>query len=143
MPATKSKTTETFSAEEKAAMRERAKEAKAQQSAVEAEAEVRAKIAELPEPDRAIAERLHTLITDAAPELAARTWYGMPAYARNGKIVCFFKPASKFSSRYATFGFEEEARLDDGTIWPTSWAITELTPAGEAEIAAVVKKAVS
>ena len=140
MAATKTKP-ESFSAEEKAAMRERAKEAKAQQSLAEAAAEVVAKIAELPEPDRSMAQRLHQLITAAAPQLDPRTYYGMPAYARNGKVVAFFKPASKFSSRYATFGFEEAARLDDGEMWPTSYALTELTKAAEEQIVALVKKA--
>jgi uncharacterized protein YdhG (YjbR/CyaY superfamily) len=134
---------ESFSADEKAAMRERAKEAKAQLTAAEGEAEVRSKIAEMSEPDRSIAQRLHELITAAAPHLTVRTYYGMPAYARNGKVVAFYKPAEKFKSRYATFGFEEEARLDDGEIWPTSWALTKLTPAAEQQIVDLVKKAAS
>jgi uncharacterized protein YdhG (YjbR/CyaY superfamily) len=134
---------ESFSADEKAAMRERAKEAKAQLTAAEGAAEVRAKIAEMSEPDRSIAQRLHELITAAVPELTVRTYYGMPAYARNGKVVAFYKPAEKFKSRYATFGFEEEARLDDGEMWPTSWALTKLTPAAEQQIVALVKKAAS
>ncbi len=134
---------ETFSADEKAAMRERAKEAKAQQTAAEGEAEVRSKIAEMSEPDRSIAQRLHALITAAVPQLTVRTYYGMPAYARNGKVVAFYKPAEKFKSRYATFGFEEEAHLDDGEMWPTSWALTKLTPAAEEQIVALVKKAAS
>jgi uncharacterized protein YdhG (YjbR/CyaY superfamily) len=134
---------ESFSADEKAAMRERAKEAKAQLTAAEGEAEVRSKIAEMSEPDRSIAQRLHELITAAVPSLTVRTYYGMPAYARNGKVVAFYKPAEKFKSRYATFGFEEEARLDDGEIWPTSWALTKLTPAAEQQIVDLVKKAAS
>ena len=140
---TKTTKPESFSADEKAAMRERAKEAKAQLTAAEGEAEVRAKIADMSEPDRSIAQRLHELITAAVPSLTVRTYYGMPAYARNGKVVAFYKPAEKFKSRYATFGFEEEARLDDGEIWPTSWALTKLTPAAEQQIVALVKKAAS
>ena len=140
---TKTTKPESFSADEKAAMRERAKEAKAQLTAAEGEAEVRAKIADMSEPDRTIAQRLHELITAAVPSLTVRTYYGMPAYARNGKVVAFYKPAEKFKSRYATFGFEEEARLDDGEIWPTSWALTKLTPAAEQQIVALVKKAAS
>jgi uncharacterized protein YdhG (YjbR/CyaY superfamily) len=134
---------ESFSADEKAAMRERAKEAKAQLTAAEGEAEVRSKIADMSEPDRSIAARLHELITAAVPSLTVRTYYGMPAYAKNGKVVAFYKPAEKFKSRYATFGFEEEARLDDGEMWPTSWALTKLTPAAEQQIVALVKKAAS
>ena len=140
---TKTTKPESFSADEKAAMRERAKEAKAQLTAAEGEAEVRQKIADMSEPDRSIAQRLHELITAAVPSLTVRTYYGMPAYARNGKVVAFYKPAEKFKSRYATFGFEEEARLDDGEIWPTSWALTKLTPAAEQQIVALVKKAAS
>jgi uncharacterized protein YdhG (YjbR/CyaY superfamily) len=140
---TKTTKPESFSADEKAAMRERAKEAKAQLTAAEGEAEVRQKIADMSEPDRSIAQRLHELITAAAPHLTVRTYYGMPAYARNGKVVAFYKPAEKFKSRYATFGFEEEARLDDGEIWPTSWALTKLTPAAEQQIVDLVKKAAS
>jgi uncharacterized protein YdhG (YjbR/CyaY superfamily) len=126
-------------------MRERAKELKAESKAnatrAEGERDLLAKIAEMPAPDRKMAERLHTIITAAAPQLAPKTWYGMPAYTIGGKIVCFFKAASKFDSRYATFGFEENAKLDDGSMWPTSWALTKLTPAHEATIAALVKKA--
>ena len=140
---TKTTKPESFSADEKAAMRERAKEAKAQLTAAEGEAEVRQKIADMSEPDRSIAQRLHERITAAVPSLTVRTYYGMPAYARNGKVVAFYKPAEKFKSRYATFGFEEEARLDDGEIWPTSWALTKLTPAAEQQIVALVKKAAS
>jgi uncharacterized protein YdhG (YjbR/CyaY superfamily) len=109
---------------------------------VDGEAEVRAKIAELPEPDRALAKRIHALVTATAPSLAARTYYGMPAYAQDGKVVCFFRPASKFKERYAIFGFEQKARLDEGTMWPTSFALTELTPAAEARIVELVTKAV-
>jgi hypothetical protein len=136
-----------LSAGEKAALRETVRERKAQARSVDARADgerdVRAKIAEMPDPDRTMAERLHALIAEVAPDLVPKTWYGMPAYAKDGKLVCFFKAASKFDSRYATFGFEEDAHLDDGTMWPTSFALTKLTPADEARIAALVKKAVS
>ena len=136
-----------FSAEEKAAMRERVREQKAEAKSRDARADgerdVLEKIAEMPESDRTMAERLHAAITAAAPVLAPKTWYGMPAYARDGKVVCFFKAAAKFNSRYATFGFEEDAHLDDGAMWPTSFALTELTPADEAHIVELVKKAVS
>ncbi len=136
-----------FSADEKAAMRERARELKAESrrdaDRVEGERDLLAKIAEMPEPDRVMAERIHAIITATAPELSPKTWYGMPAYAKDGKLVCFFKAADKFKSRYATFGFEETANLDDGAMWPTSWALTELTAAGETTIAALVKKAAS
>jgi uncharacterized protein YdhG (YjbR/CyaY superfamily) len=136
-----------FTAEERAAMRERARELKAEARAnkdrAAGEGDVLAKIAEMPEPDRAMAERLHAIITASAPVLAPKTWYGMPAYARDGKVVCFFKPASKFNSRYATFGFEEAANLDKGAMWVTSFALTALTAADEERIAALVKKAVS
>jgi uncharacterized protein YdhG (YjbR/CyaY superfamily) len=135
-----------FSAEEKAALRETARERKAQARSkdlrADGERDLRAKIAELPASEKAMAERLHELITVAAPDLWAKTWYGMPAYTRDGKVVCFFKPGSKFKSRYATFGFEEEARLDDGSMWPTSYALTKLTKADEARITELVKKAV-
>ena len=133
-----------FSADERAAMRERARELKAEQNKADMESDVLAKIAEMPEPDRVMAERLHALITDAAPGLSPKTWYGMPAYANgDGKVVCFFKSADKFKSRYATLGFEEAANLDDGAMWPTSFALKELTAADEAKIAKLVKKAVS
>ena len=131
-----------FTAEERAAMRERAKEAKANASKAEAEAAVLEKIAEMPASDRAIAERLHAIIKDSAPVLAAKTWYGMPAYAKDDKIVCFFQAADKFKARYATFGFNDPANLDEGAMWPTSYAIKELTADGEAKIRALVKKAV-
>jgi uncharacterized protein YdhG (YjbR/CyaY superfamily) len=132
-----------FSAEERAAMRERARELKAQARRADGEQAVLEKIAELPEPDRAMAERLHALIKQSAPELAPRTWYGMPAYAKQGKVVCYFTPASKFKERYASFGFNESANLDDGNMWPTSFALKRLTAAEEKSIAALVKKAVS
>jgi len=136
-----------FTTGEKAAMRERARELKAASKSrgarEEGERDLLAKIAEMPPADRSMAERIHALITASAPDLAPKTWYGMPAYARDGKLVCFFKAAAKFNSRYATFGFEEEAHLDDGAMWATSFALTELTPADEARITQLVKKAVS
>ena len=138
---------EGWTADEKAAIRERAKELKAEARSrddrAEGERNLFATIAEMPESDRRMAERVHAIVTTNAPTLAPKTWYGMPAWARDGKIVCFFKSADKFKSRYATFGFEEAAMVDDGTMWATSWALTELTPADEANIAALVKKAVS
>jgi uncharacterized protein YdhG (YjbR/CyaY superfamily) len=131
-----------FSAEERAAMRERARELKAARKGAEAEAEVLAKIAEMPEADRVIAERIHAIVRASAPDLAPRTWYGMPAYANaDGKVVCFFQAASKFQARYATFGFNDAARLDAGSMWPTSFALTRLTKAAEKEIAALVQRA--
>lgn len=136
-----------FTAEEREAMRERARELKATsrkgKGKGDGEADLLAKIAEMPEADRAMAERLHALIKASAPELAPRTWYGMPAYAKDGKVVCFFQSADKFKARYATFGFSDEANLDDGAMWPTSFALKELTPADEEWIVALVKKAVS
>ncbi len=136
-----------FTADEKAAMRERARELKAESrrgaARADGERDLLAKIAEMPKTDRVMAERIHALITAAAPDLSPKTWYGMPAYARDGKIVCFFQSAAKFKARYATFGFNEDAHLDDGNMWPTSWALTKLSPADEARIAALVKKAVS
>jgi uncharacterized protein YdhG (YjbR/CyaY superfamily) len=138
---------EGFTAEERAAMRDRARELKAASRSragkADGESDVLAKIAEMPAPDRAMAERLHALIRASAPDLAPKTWYGMPAYAKDGKVVCFFQSADKFKSRYATFGFSDEANLDDGAMWPTAFALTELTAADEARIAALVKKAVS
>jgi uncharacterized protein YdhG (YjbR/CyaY superfamily) len=138
----KSPKKETFTAEERAAMRERAKEAKAAQNRADGESDLLAKIAEMPKSDRAMGERIHAIVTDNAPDLEPKTWYGMPAYAKDGKVVCFFKAASKFNERYATFGFNEAANLDDGAMWPTSYALTELTAADEKKIAALVKKAV-
>ncbi|HWD42901.1 MAG TPA: DUF1801 domain-containing protein [Actinomycetota bacterium] len=133
--------------EERAAMKERTKELKAEARAnkgkADGERDVLAKIAEMPEADRAMAERLHAIIKETAPDLSPRTWYGMPAYAKDGKVVCFFTPASKFKERYATFGFNATANLDEGTMWPTSFALTELTAADEATIAELVKRAVS
>ena len=132
-----------FSAEEKAAMRERAKELKRSTSRAEGEKDVLAKIAEMPEPDRTMAARIHALITATAPELAPRTWYGMPAYAKDDKVVCFFKSASKFKSRYATLGFSDSANLDEGHMWPTDFALEQLTAADEKRIRELVAKAVS
>ena len=133
-----------FTAEEKAALRQRAKEQKAAAGKAEEASAVLAAIAALPAADRALAERLHAVITASAPALAPKTWYGMPAYAtQDGKIVCFFQPASKFKTRYATLGFNDSAHLDDGAVWPVAYALMELTAAEEAQIAALVKKAVS
>ena len=131
-----------FTADERAAMKERARELKAEASKADGESDLLAKIAEMPKADRVMAERIHAIVAAIAPALSPKTWYGMPAYAQDGKIVCFFKSADKFKSRYATFGFEETATLDDGAMWPTSYALTKLTPADEKKIAALVKKAV-
>jgi uncharacterized protein YdhG (YjbR/CyaY superfamily) len=139
---TTSKASKGFTDEERAAMRERAKELKAAGTA-DGEGDVLAKIAEMGEPDRAMAERLHAIVKTSAPGLSPRTWYGMPAYAKDGKVVCFFRPAEKFKDRYATFGFNDAANLDEGAMWPTAFALKELTAAEEARIAALVKKAVS
>ncbi|WP_026234842.1 iron chaperone [Calidithermus timidus] len=134
------KTVEGFTAEERAAMRERARELKAGRA--DGESAVLEKIAEMPEPDRSMALRLHALIKSNAPELSPRTWYGMPAYAnREGKVVCFFTPASKFKTRYATLGFNDVANLDEGNLWPTSFALKGLTAVEEAKIAELVKRA--
>lgn len=136
-----------FSDEERAAMKERAQELKAEARAsknkADGESDVLAKIAEMPEPDRGMAQRIHEIIKASAPDLAPKTWYGMPAYARAGKVVCFFQSASKFDARYATLGFSDEANLDEGAMWPASFALKELTAAEEEIIAALVKKAVS
>jgi uncharacterized protein YdhG (YjbR/CyaY superfamily) len=133
-----------FSEEERAAMKERAREAKAARSGkADGESDLLAKIADMSEPDRGMAERLHALVTAAAPDLSPRTYYGMPAYAKGGKVLCFFQPAEKFKSRYATFGFNDVANLDDGPMWPTAFALKELTPAEEARISELVKQAVS
>jgi uncharacterized protein YdhG (YjbR/CyaY superfamily) len=132
-----------FSAEERAAMRERAQELKAEAARADGESALLAKIAEMPKADRDLAKRLHAIVKANAPDLSPKTWYGMPAYAREGKVVCFFQSADKFNSRYATFGFSDEANLDKGTMWPTYFALKELTAADEAKIAALVKKAVS
>jgi uncharacterized protein YdhG (YjbR/CyaY superfamily) len=141
---------EGFTDEERAAMKDHAQELKAaarrgsRATKADGEGEVLAKIAEMPEADRVLAERLHALIKASAPELAPRTWYGMPAYAKDGQVICFFQNAGKFKSRYATLGFSDKANLDDGTMWPTSYALTaELTAADEARIGALVQQAVS
>ncbi|HEY3214159.1 MAG TPA: hypothetical protein VGL16_13245 [Actinomycetota bacterium] len=132
-----------FTAEERAAMKERARELKAAKTKEEGERALLVKIAEMPEADRTMAERLHAIITKSAPSLSPKTWYGMPAYAKDDEIVCFFKSADKFKSRYATFGFEEAANLDEGAMWPTSFALKRLTAADERKIGALVKKAAS
>jgi uncharacterized protein YdhG (YjbR/CyaY superfamily) len=143
------KTSEGFTDEERAAMKERAQELKTaarrgpRAAKADGESDVLAKIAEMAQPDRALAERLHALIKASAPGLSPKTWYGMPAYARDGKVVCFFQGAQKFNARYATLGFSDEANLDEGAMWPTSFALKELTAADEARIGALVKKAVS
>jgi hypothetical protein len=143
------KPSEGFSDEERAAIKARAKELKAdarrgpRAGKADGERAVLAKIAEMPEPDRAMGERLHAIIKASAPALSPKLWYGMPAYAKDGKVVCFFQGAHKFKSRYATFGFDEAANLDEGAMWPTAFALTELTAADEARIGALVKKAVS
>jgi uncharacterized protein YdhG (YjbR/CyaY superfamily) len=143
------KTSQGWTDEERAAMKERARELKGEgrrgprAGKADAEGAVLAKIAEMPAPDRSMAERLHAIIKASAPVLSPKLWYGMPAYAKDGKVVCFFQAADKFNSRYATFGFNDDANLDEGTMWPTSFALTELTAADEARIAALVKKAVS
>jgi uncharacterized protein YdhG (YjbR/CyaY superfamily) len=140
---TTGKASKGFTAEERAAMRERAKELKAAASKEESERDVLAKIAEMPKADRAIAERIHAIVKANAPNLTPKTWYGMPAYANeDGKVVCYLQSADKFKSRYATFGFNDRANLDDGNMWPTSFAVTKLTATEEKKIAALVKKAV-
>jgi uncharacterized protein YdhG (YjbR/CyaY superfamily) len=135
-----------FTAEERAAMKERARELKAEarrgKDRAAGEADLLAKIAEMPQPDRGLAERLHAIVTQTAPDLMPKTWYGMPAWAKDGKILCFFQPAAKFDARYASFGFNDTASLDAGAMWPTSWALTAMSPAEEKKIAALVKKAV-
>ena len=142
-------TSEGWTDEERAAMKEHAQELKVAKrrgpsaKGADGEADVLAKIAEMPDSDRAMAERLHALVKASAPALSPRTWYGMPAYAKDGKVVCFFQAADKFKARYATFGFNDDAHLDEGTMWPTSWALTGLTAADEARIGALVRKAVS
>jgi uncharacterized protein YdhG (YjbR/CyaY superfamily) len=143
----KAKASKVFTAEEKAAMQDRAKEQKAaarrgaKGEQADPEQEVLAKIAELPASDRAMAERIHAIVKASAPELTPRLWYGMPAYARDGKVVCHFQAAQKFKTRYATLGFSDEAKLDDGTMWPNAFALSKLTAADEARIGALVKKA--
>ena len=132
-----------FTAEEKAAMQDRVQEMKVAAQKADGESEVLAKIAELPATDRDMAKRLHALIKASAPALSPKTWYGMPAYAKDGKIVCFFQSSHKFKTRYATLGFNDAARLDEGNMWPTAFALMKLTPADEARIGALVKKAAS
>jgi uncharacterized protein YdhG (YjbR/CyaY superfamily) len=132
-----------FTDEERAAMKERAKELKAAAGKADGERDVLAKIAEMPGPDRAMGKRIHAIIRASAPVLSPRLWYGMPAYTKDGKVVCFFQSADKFKSRYATFGFNDDANLDKGNMWPTSFALTKLTSADEAKIRALVKRAVS
>jgi uncharacterized protein YdhG (YjbR/CyaY superfamily) len=145
-PARTRKTAGAFSDEERAAMKERAQEVKAAKRApgagkADGESEVLAKIAEMPESDRVIGERLHKLIMATAPDLTPRTWYGMPAYSKDGNVLCFFRSAQKFNTRYATFGFSDKANLDDGDMWPTDFALKEMTAAAEKKITALVKKA--
>jgi uncharacterized protein YdhG (YjbR/CyaY superfamily) len=143
------KTVKGFTDEERAAMKARAQELKAEARGgkgakkVDGERDVLAKIAEMPKPDRAMAERLHAIVKASAPALSPRTWYGMPAYAKDGNVICFFQSAHKFKARYATFGFSDKANLDEGTVWPVAFALKELTAADEARIGALVKKAVS
>jgi uncharacterized protein YdhG (YjbR/CyaY superfamily) len=134
---------EGFTAEEKAAMQDRVHEKKVAAQKADGESEVLAKIAELPANDRDMAKRLHAVIKASAPDLSPKTWYGMPAYAKDGKLICFFQSAQKFKTRYATLGFNDAARLDEGNMWPTAFALMKLTPADEARISALVKKAVS
>ena len=139
------KASQTFTDEERAAMKERAREMKKEArrgGKADGEGDVLAKIAEMEGTDRAMAERIHAIVKSSAPDLSAKTWYGMPAYAKDGKVVCFFQSAQKFKSRYATLGFSDEANLDEGAMWPNSYALKELTAAAEAEIAALVKRAV-
>jgi len=136
-------TYEGFTDDERGAMKERAQELKADKKKADGEADLLAKIDEMEGADRAMAKRLHGIIKESAPTLSPKTWYGMPAYAKDGKVVCFFQPAQKFKSRYATLGFNDDANLDEGTMWPTSYALTELTADDEARIGALVKKAVS
>jgi uncharacterized protein YdhG (YjbR/CyaY superfamily) len=136
------KKSEGFTAEERAAMKERARELKAEAQRADGERSVLAKIAEMQGQDPALAERVHEIVKASAPDLSPKTWYGMPAYAKDGKVVCFFQSAQKFNARYATFGFSDEANLDEGAMWPTSFALKELGAAEEAKIGALVKRAV-
>jgi uncharacterized protein YdhG (YjbR/CyaY superfamily) len=143
----KDKASKGLSAEERAAMKERLRELKAEErtskNKAAGESDLLAKIDEMPEPDRAMAERIHAIVTASAPDLWPKTWYGMPAYAKEGKVVCFFQSAQKFNARYATFGFSDTAKIDEGNMWPTSFALKKLAAAEEAKIAKLVKKAVS
>jgi len=132
-----------FTKEERAAMKERAQELKAEAAKADGESALLAKIAEMPESDRVMGERLHAIITASAPGLTPKTWYGMPAYAKDGKVLCYFQSADKFKARYATFGFSDTANLDEGALWPVAFALKNLTATEEAKIAALVKKAVS
>jgi uncharacterized protein YdhG (YjbR/CyaY superfamily) len=132
-----------FTAEERAAMKERAKELKAEREGKAGESDLLAKLAEMPKSDRVMGERIHALVQANAPSLTPKTWYGMPAYAKEGKVVCFFQSADKFKARYATFGFSDQANLDDGAMWPTSFALRKLTPVDEKKIVKLLKKAVS
>ncbi len=146
---TKTKASAGFTAEELAAMKERNREAKAaarrgpRDERAEGLADLQAKIADMPEPDRSMAERIHEIVMSSVPDLAPKTYYGMPAYAKDGRTICFFKPASKFKMRYATFGFQPDAKLDDGTMWPTEFALLDLSAANEARLAELVKRASS
>jgi uncharacterized protein YdhG (YjbR/CyaY superfamily) len=140
---TSAKTKKGFSDFELAAMKERTRELKAEAAKADGESALLAKIAEMPEPDRSMAKRIHAIVTASAPDLTPKTWYGMPAYAKDGKVVCFFQSAKKFDARYATFGFNDTAKLDDGAMWPTSFALKELTATEETRIGALVKKAAS
>ena len=142
-PAEATKASKGFTAEERAAMRERARELKAEGDQAQAESDVLAKIAEMAEADRAMAGRFHEIIRATAPQLSPRTWYGMPAYAKDGAVICYFKPGQKFKMRYATFGFTDKANLDDGDMWPTEFALTKLTAADEERIRALMRRAVS
>ena len=132
-----------LTAEEREAVKDRARELKAEAKGADGEKAVLAKIAEMPKADRDVAKKLHAIVKASAPELSAKTWYGMPAYAKDGKVVCYYQSAHRFKSRYGTFGFSDQANLDEGAMWPTSFAVKELTAAGEAKIAALVKQAVS
>ena len=142
-PRTKNNPSTGFTDEERAAMRERVRELKAAASDADGEREVLAKIAEMPPADRALAERIHAIVKASAPGLSPRTWYGMPAYARDGKVVCFFQSGQKFKTRYATLGFSDKANLDEGAMWPTVFALKDLTAAEEARIRALLEKALS
>jgi uncharacterized protein YdhG (YjbR/CyaY superfamily) len=141
--ATKGKTSAGFSDFEKAAMKERARELKAEAQRADGEKALLAKIAQMPQPDRGLAEGVHAIVTATAPDLSPKTWYGMPAYAKDGKVVCFFQSGAKYESRYCTFGFQDKANLDEGSMWATTFALTKLTAANESKIRALVKKAVS
>jgi hypothetical protein len=148
MPETKTATSDTFTAEEKEAMQERAREQKAakrrsKSGKVDGLTDLLAKVAEMPDPDRSMAERVHAIVMEAAPDLEPKTWYGMPAYAKDGKLICFFQAAAKFKVRYATFGFQPDAKVDDGSMFPIAYALLELTAADGRRIAVQVKQAVS